>query len=233
MGSADVRVVSVHRYPVKSMLGEDPPFLDLDRRGVVGDRAWSVRTPDGRIGSGKTTKRFAAVHGLLQLRASYDDGALHVSLPGADGLPVDDVDTARRLSAYLSQPVTLEHETDVSHFDDGPVSLLGRASVGAVAAEAGHDINASRFRANIVVDGLPAFGEDALVGQQVCIGATLLEVTMRSPRCVMVDMETADLPAEHGNLLATGRANGACIGVIARVLEPGRITVGDRLQTDP
>jgi uncharacterized protein YcbX len=133
------------------------------------------------------------------------------------------------LSAYLFQPVTLEHETDVSHFDDGPVSLLALASVNAVAAEAGHDIDVSRFRANVVLDGLPAFGEDAWVDRRVRIGSVLLEVSMRSPRCVMVDMETADLAAEPGNLLATGRANDACVGVIARVVEPGRISVGDEL----
>src|SRR3954469_7516765 len=225
-GMVEARVVSLHRYPVKSLLGEDLDAVELDERGAVGDRMWSVRTPDGKIGSGKTTRRFHAVPGLLQLRASYDKGRVRVVLPDGEPVPVDGEQAAARFSAYLSQLVTLARETDVSHFDDGPVSLLALASVDAVAAEAGHDIDPSRFRANVVLDGLPAFGEDALVGRQVRIGTALLEVTMRSPRCVMVDLETADLPRQHGNLLATGRANDACIGVIARVVEPGRIGVG-------
>jgi MOSC domain-containing protein YiiM len=108
---------------------------------------------------------------------------------------------------------------------------VATASVDAVGAEAGHAIDPARFRANVLLEGLPAFGEDALVGQRVRVGSALLEVTMRSPRCVMIDMESADLPAEHGNLLATGRANGACIGVIARVVEPGRISRGDAVVT--
>jgi len=218
--------MSVHRFPVKSMLGEDLDALDLDARGVVGDRMWSVRTPDDKIGSGKTTRRFAAVDGLLQLRGSYDGDCVRVTFPASGGLAVDDPQTAHRLSGYLSRPVTLARETDVSHCDDGQVSLLALASVEAVAAEAGHDIDPARFRANVVLDGMPAFEEDALVGRRIRIGSALLEVTMRSPRCVMIDMETADLPREHGNLLATGRANDACIGVIARVVEPGRIGVG-------
>ena len=224
-------MVSLHRFPVKSMLGEDLTGLDLDARGVVGDRAWSVRTPDNKIGSGKNTRRFAAVPGLLRLRASYDGDCVRVRLPDGDELAVDEAETARRLSAYLSRPVTLARETDVSHFDDGPVSLVATASVDAVGAEAGHAIDPARFRANVLLTGLPAFGEDALVGQRVRVGSALLEVMMRSPRCVMIDMESADLPAEHGNLLATGRANGACIGVIARVVEPGRISRGDAVVT--
>lgn len=60
---------SLHRFPVKSMSGEERNHLDVDARGCVGDRVWSVRTADGKIGSGKNTRRFAAVPGLLELRA--------------------------------------------------------------------------------------------------------------------------------------------------------------------
>src|SRR3954469_16006455 len=81
-GMVEARVVSLHRYPVKSLLGEDLDAVELDERGVVGDRMWSVRTPDGKIGSGKTTRRFQAVPGLLQLRASSDGGRGRVGLPG-------------------------------------------------------------------------------------------------------------------------------------------------------
>ena len=55
------RVASLHRYPVKSLLGEDLDELTLDERGVVGDRLWSVRTRADKIGSGKSTSRFEAV----------------------------------------------------------------------------------------------------------------------------------------------------------------------------
>src|SRR3954462_4492715 len=36
------RVRSLHRYPVKSMLGEDLDRVAVDRRGVVGDRAYAL-----------------------------------------------------------------------------------------------------------------------------------------------------------------------------------------------
>jgi MOSC domain-containing protein YiiM len=69
--------------------------------------------------------------------------------------------------------------------------------------------------------------EDTWIGRQVLVGTAVLRVTATSPRCVMIDMETADLPEQHGNLTAIGRLNDVCLGVIASVESPGRISVGD------
>ena len=222
-----MRVLSLHRYPVKSLLGEDAPYLDLDPRGVVGDRLWSVRTSNNKIGSGKNSNRFAAVPGLLALRAASTDGSVAVTFPDGTTLAVDAAELADRLTAHAGQPLTVKRETDVSHFDDGPVSLLGLASVEALAAARGESVAAGRFRPNITLDIDTAFAEDSWVGQRLQVGSAVLEVTMVSPRCVMIDMATADLPAQHGNLTAIGRLNDACLGVIAQVVRPGRITAGD------
>lgn len=223
------RVAVLHRFPVKSMLGEQLEALDLDERGVVGDRIWSVRTAENKIGSGKNTRRFAALPGLLKLRSHTADAGVTVTLPTGEKLLTHEHASCDALSEFLGRPVSLACESDVSHFDDGPVSILGAASGSALADEVGGEVHPTRFRANILVEGLPPFAEDGLVGQQLRIGDVMLEVTMRSPRCVMIDMETADLPSQSGNLLATGRLNDACLGVVARVIESGSIRVGDRL----
>lgn len=227
-------VASLHRYPVKSMTGETVAALDVEDRGVVGDRLWAVLTADGRIGSGKRTRRFEPVDGLLRLRARLEDGIPVVGLPGGEWVAVSDPGAGAQLTRHLGREVTLAREADVDHFDDGPVSLVAAASVDALAAELGADLDPARFRPNLVVAGWPAYAEDALVGHIVRIGGevggVLLEVTTRSPRCVMVAMESADLPAQPGVLRATGRANDACLGVIARVLRPGRIRAGDPVE---
>ena len=211
------------------MLGEQLDVLDLDERGVVGDRVWSVRTPENKIGSGKNSRRFAAVPGLLTLRSHTADQGVTITLPSGEELLTQEPGTGPRLSEFLGRPVTVACESNVSHFDDGPVSLIGAASIAALAAEVGAEVDATRFRANLLVEGLAPLAEDGLVGQTVQIGDVTLEVTMQSPRCVMIDMETADLPSQHGNLLAVGRLNNTCLGVIARVREPGRVRVGDRV----
>lgn len=220
---------SLHRYPVKSMAGETVEVLACDERGGVGDRAWALRTASGRIGSGKRTRRFEPVDGLLRLRAHTEDGVPVVTLPSGESFPVSDPGAAAALTDHLGVEVTLARESDVDHFDDGPVSVLAQASVEALGGELGAEVASARFRPNVLVEGWPAFAEDQLVGRTLRVGGVVLEVTMRSPRCVMVDMESADLPPQTGVLRAAGRANSACLGVIARVVEPGRIQVGDRV----
>lgn len=225
-------VASLHHYPVKSLTGQECEQLVLDERGVVGDRLWSVRTADGKIGSGKTTRRFSAVLGLLDLRGVVHEGGVFVQFPDGELLPVEDERTAARISAHVGQPVTLARETDVMHFDDGPVSLLGSASLATLSAERGAEVAAARFRPNVVVATAAAYEEDGWIGKRVRIGTAVLAVTMASPRCVMVDMATADLPEHHGNLRALGRMHDACLGVIATVVKPGQLRVGDTVMID-
>jgi len=223
------RVVSLTRYPVKSLLGERVNRLDLDHRGVAGDRVWSLRTAQGKIGSGKNTRRFAAVPGLLTVRAREQEGQLVITLPDGSTCRADADDAAERLSRVLGQPLTLAMETEVSHFDDGPVSLLGSASVAAVASEHGEHVDPARFRSNIVVATDEAFAEEEWIGRHVQVGTVLLAVTMASPRCVMVDAATVDLPAQPGVLAAVGRANKARLGVVAKVVQQGAVSIGDTL----
>jgi uncharacterized protein YcbX len=228
--TATARVASLHRYPVKSMLGESLAHLDVDERGVTGDRRWSVRTPENKMGSGKSSTRFDAVVGLLDLRAAVDDGGgVAVSFPDGSVHRVDDPLAAERLSALLGRPLTFAAETDVSHFDDGPVSIIARASVQALADARGEAVDARRFRANIALDTDVAFVEDEWIGRRVRIGSAVLEVVLPSPRCVMINMASADLGAQPGNLAALGRLHDGCLGVIARVVTPGGITTGDEL----
>lgn len=223
-------VAALHRYPVKSATGEQVDTLQLDALGVVGDRRWAVRTADGLLGSGKRTRRFAAVPGLLGVRAALRDGRVVLVFPGGDEGDVENPATAARLSAHLGQPVTLVEQDGESHLDDGPVSLLGTASVAAAGAELRSALEPERFRPNVLLATSRAFAEDDLVGRQLRLGEAVLSVTMTSPRCVMVDAATADLAAAPGVLRAVGRMNDAYLGVIADVVVPGTVRVGDTLE---
>lgn len=223
------RVASLHRYPVKSLLGEPLTTLDIDERGVVGDRAWSVRTASGKFGSGKSSTRFESVIGLLELRAAVDNGSVVVTFPEGDWYDVTDPLAAERISAHIGQPLTFGPETEVTHFDDGPISLIGLASVRALSDARGVPVDAGRFRANVHLDTDTPFVEDEWIGREVAVGTAVLEVVLPSPRCVMINMASADLPEQPGNLAALGRLHEQCLGVIARVVTPGRVRVGDAL----
>ena len=142
---------------------------------------------------------------------------------------VDSAEAEQRLSEVLGQPLTFAMESDVSHFDDGPVSVVGLGSIRALATARGEKVDPGRFRANLIIDDAEPFAEDRWIGHSVSIGTAVLRITMASPRCVMVDMETFDLPAQPGNLAAIGELNHARLGVLASVTVPGTITKGDTL----
>lgn len=228
--AALARVASLHRFPVKSVSGQEVTHLDLDARGVTGDRLWAVRTADGKIGSGKATRRFAAIPGLLTLRAEQHGDQVVITLPDGSRCNPEDPLAGELLSRHLGQPVTLAQETGTSHFDDGPVSLLGLASVQAVAAERAEHVAPVRFRANIVLQTEVPFVEEQWLGQELALGTAVVLVVEASLRCVMVNAETVALPAQSGVLSAVGRVNEARLGVLASVVTPGRVAVGDVLR---
>jgi len=227
---------SVHalwHYPVKSLGGCSADTLAFDARGAVGDRGWAVITAAGKIGSGKNTRRFERVEGLLKLASgNAPDGTPTILLPDGRALPVDADATASALSEVLGRPVTLAPERNVRHFDDDGVHLLSLASVDWVSDGVGEaSVDARRFRANILIggtaDGLP---EDAWVGRELVLGSVRLRVNSRAERCVMVNSEQRELPSNQAILRHLGRHNDACLGVYASVVTPGSVHVGDELR---
>ena len=224
-----MRLAEIRRYPVKSLLGESVPSAGVGARGVAGDRGWAVRDPDGKLGSGKNTRRFRRMPGLFRLRAYAAQPAPVVELPDGRRFPADDPAGHRAVSEVLGRPVTLAPESAVRHHDEGPVSVITTAGLRALTALAGGDVEALRFRANLLLD-VPGdgFPEDAWVDRRLRVGPDLiLRVVRPLTRCVMIDM-AQDRAAERGDLLKTLAArHGMTFGVFATVERPGRIAVGD------
>lgn len=111
MTTATVR--SLHRYPVKSMLGEALDEAVLGPAGIPGDRGYAVvDAEDGTVASAKHPRKWA---GLLELRAAYveEPGVgeplppVAITFPGGDTRRSDDADIDDVLSASLGRPVRL------------------------------------------------------------------------------------------------------------------------------
>jgi hypothetical protein len=135
----------------------------------------------GKSGSGKNTRRFRRMPGLLQLRSRYSGGAVAKipELLDPDGVPVSDATTCVR--GYLGRDdVEVAREGTVSHFDQFPLSLLTTATLDWVrAAVPGVPVDERRFRPNLLVrtpPGTPAFVEDEWFGSAARIGGTLYNV---------------------------------------------------------
>jgi uncharacterized protein YcbX len=221
------------RYPVKSMRGERVKRLKLDRRGMIGDRLYAVRDEAGKFGSGKTTRRFRRIDGLLQFRAVYDDGVPLLTFPDGTAIRGDDPAIHVALSAQLAMPVTLSREAEISHFDAGPLHLLTTASLRTLGGVLGAPaLDGRRFRPNILIETeAGGFPEDTWQGQDMAVGPDVrLRVAGRTERCVMVGLAQDELPSDPRILKAVARVNAVCLGVYAEVLTPGTIRIGDSIR---
>jgi uncharacterized protein len=222
-------VAALHRYPVKSLVGEQLRAVAVDRRGIVGDRRWAVTDPDGKLGSGKSTRRFRRMDGLLELAAVLVDEVPVVTFPDGRRFegPSDALDAA--LSSHVGRPVRLRAEGRVSHLDEGPLHLLTTASLAELAHHHGAPIPVARMRPSVVLDlsAERGFVEDGWVGRRLALGdEVVVAVTGLMPRCVMVDAGQRGLPPDAGVLRTLGAVNDACLGVVAEVLTTGSLRRG-------
>lgn len=133
------QVAGIWRYPVKSMRGEHVTAAAVDDRGLVGDRLFAVRDAEGKFGSGKNTRRFRRMDGLLDFQARYirEPGPqflAELTCPDGSRYQVGGPEADHAVRAHLGRAdVALLPEQSVSHFDDGPIHLLSTASVGWLA----------------------------------------------------------------------------------------------------
>jgi len=129
-----VTVMSISRFPVKSMLGEDLQQCVIDEHGVVGDRAYALLdADDGVVASAKNPRKWAS---LLTMSARYVAEPLAgqapppVEITFTDGsvLRSDDEGMDEALSAAVGRRVRLvsEHPGD-ARFEEVWPELEGLA----------------------------------------------------------------------------------------------------------
>lgn len=229
ISGTNARVTRLWRYPVKSMMGEECASLEVDGRGATGDRLFAVRDADGKFGSGKTTRRFRRIDGLLGFRAAYEAGVPRVTFPDGRALLASDPSVDAALSGALGQSVTLVREAAISHMDAGPLHLLTTASLAwlqALLPDA--RVDDRRFRPNVLIDiAARAHVERTWLGRVVHVGQVTLRIRGLTERCVMVNLPQAGLPEDPRLLRTLGHDSGPHFGVYAEVLAAGTIHRGD------
>lgn len=224
-------VERIWRYPIKSTGGEQLVQAAVDTRGLVGDRLFAVRDGDGKLGSGKNTRRFRRMPGLLQLRSRCPDGTERPELLDLHGAAV--ADPTAYLRTYLGRDdVELAREQEISHFDQLPLSVLTTATLDWVrAAVPGVPVDERRFRPNLLIrtpPGTRPFAEDDWFGCTARIGSTLcVEFVRSSERCVMTNHAQQDLPHSPLILRAIAKAHHARLDALATVIATGPVSSGD------
>jgi uncharacterized protein len=105
LATAQMRVESLYRYPVKSMLGETVNSMFVDERGAEGDRRLAlVDAVTGHVASAKQARLW---RGLLKCTANTGTGRVRIGLPDGTNVTADDPDVDELLSRLLGRPVRL------------------------------------------------------------------------------------------------------------------------------
>src|SRR5207244_13280325 len=113
------------------------------------------------------------------------------------------------------------------------VSIINLSSVRAIANMVGAPVHPLRFRANVYVEGWPAWSEFDLLDRTLAIGDVRLKVVKRIVRCaaINVDPDTAERDLTIPTALQRRLGHGDC-GIYAEVISGGSIGVGDAMGTE-
>src|SRR6266545_2124986 len=106
-------VVSLWRYPVKSMMGEELNATEVTERGLLGDRAYALLdSTDGKVATAKNPRKwpnlFAFGATLLEPSASSAQvPPVRITLPDGGVVTSEQSDCSQTLSKALHRQVTL------------------------------------------------------------------------------------------------------------------------------
>ena len=224
LAAAHMRVESLLRYPVKSMLGESLNSMFVDQHGAEGDRRLAlVDIATGHVASAKNARLW---RGLLKCTANGDAGRVEIGLPDGTTVAADDPGVDELLSRLLGRPVRLITqrpdgatlvrpdpegllELGLDAEVDGRILVLAQATPGdsftdeaplhaITTATLEHiGVEALRYRPNLVIAtpvGYPPYAENDWVGGELAVGEALLRVLTATSRCVVPTLEHGPLP---------------------------------------
>jgi uncharacterized protein YcbX len=232
-------VLSLHRWPVKSLAGEPADALRLDARGVAGDRAHAL-FDEHKGAPRRLTARQAP--GMLRWAAEYPGRPGDALDPEAVPAPIltapdgsrfhwDDPELPQALAADLGRPVGLRR--DLALMQDLAYSVLVtmQASLDALSAELDRPLDLRRFRPNIhVALDAQAYAEEGWEGRQLRVGDTVLDLLHPCERCV-IPTRDPDTTEKHADILRWLSREHACLfGINARPRGTGRVAVGDPVE---
>ncbi len=254
------RVSWITFTPVKGLRLHAVEEVELTADGIAGDRAFFLLDEAGRMVSLKRLGALTSVladhdpaAGTLSLRFPDDAvvaGPVELGEPedaGFYGLGLRVRAVEGPFSAALSEHAGADvrlvaaprERAGVDRGRDGAVTLLSQGSLDELRAQSGErePVDARRFRMTFGVDGVAPHEEDRWVGRDVRVGDALLRVVGNVGRCAVTtrdpDTGAVDFPTLHH--LQAYRADVETteplpFGVHARVVEPGRVRLGDAVE---
>jgi uncharacterized protein len=197
-------VVSLWRYPVKSMGGEELNEAFVGFSGVYGDRLFAFRSSAGPKGfpylTGREQRKLLECRphfryadkaarpinqteaemmtpGLNPVFAEASDLMVDVRTRGGETFAIDDPALISLLrDGVRGAPDLTLRRSDRAMTDCRPISLISVQSARRLGEEIGTAVDIRRFRSNIYLDlsAEKGFAEDELVGRRLAVGSKVV-----------------------------------------------------------
>jgi GntR family transcriptional regulator/MocR family aminotransferase len=205
-------VTGLYQYPIKGLSPQAVPTVQV----VAGkpfpfDRLFALARPGVAVTAEepKWAKKGLFVmlmldEGLASVQTWLDPATLVLTVRSGDRVVLSadlgeaaarrDVEAFfHRLAPTLRAAPVLVQARD-GHFMDKPdnvISLINLATIRSLEQQWGYQIDPLRFRANIYVDGAPAWAEFDWVGNDIRVGEALFHVDRRNGRCGATNVDPA------------------------------------------
>ncbi len=255
----EINVAALYRYPVKGLSPEPIARTSLSiGECVPQDRRFAVALPstqfDARRPEWLPKTHFVMLMrnaALARLRTQFDESSGRFTIECDGQLLLSEQITepagSKRVGTFLTAflngavegPLRIV-EAPGHAFADARwkpnattgkyVSLINRASIDALAAMVGKEVDPLRFRANIYFEGVPAWAELGWMGADIAAGSVRLRVVSKITRCAATEVNPRTAERDLDVLISLRHGFGHnLMGVYAEVLAGGEIAVGDSM----
>ncbi|MCW3475966.1 MOSC domain-containing protein [Limobrevibacterium gyesilva] len=251
-----MRIDRIYRYPVKGLTAEALEEVAVEPGcALPWDRAFALAQGDAPFDPAEPKwlpkTNFMCLRQnatIARLKASFDARHGKLTITAPDGSRIEEIaldEPGRaRIGAWLTAYLGAEargaprfHHVPGHVFGDQRtpvISLINQASIADLEQHVGVRRHRRRFRANIYFSGAPAWSEFGWVGQELIIGSARLRVLKRITRCPATEVNP-DTGLRDANPIAELKATfgHADLGVLAEVVEGGRMALGDSIELLP
>jgi uncharacterized protein YcbX len=249
------KIDSIYRYPVKGLTPEPLPRAELKPGEMLAaDRLYAIENGPSAFNPAAPAWLSKANFLMLMrdewlagLNTHFDD-ASHVLTIRRDGQVaaqgnLETTDGRAAIEAFFATmfesrikgapKVLLSPGHRFSDVARKVVSIINLASVRAIENMVGAPVHPLRFRANLYVEGWPAWSEFDLMDRVLAVSDAKLKVVKRIVRCaaVNVDPDTAERDLAIPHALQRRLGHGDC-GIYAEVIAGGAIAVGDEVAAE-
>lgn len=133
---------------------------------------------------------------------------------------------------YSSLQLVGSRTGETRYPDRAPVhiSLMSQGTLDELSKDCGTLVDVRRFRPNILLEGIAPWEEFLGVGEEFYIGESKIVITARIGRCanIEVDPDSGDRNLKLLSVLKN-RYGHLQTGVLAKIITPGCVKIGDRL----